>query len=521
MSVTHDTENDMPSGLLRRDGRYSIRRRIPVDLIDAYGGRQMIVRALGTSDPQEARELRDAAWAELTAEFKARRAEAVGQGATEVVPPAPAKRDYSKTPDIGRAARRIETERREAFEAGQLREWYAERQEEMRQHEAVLVGAAEAWLPFYDHEVRLGALQAAIDGKWRPARPAPLPDSSQTPEGPAAQSLSAVVDKWAAERAPRPKTLRKTYVIAAEFDELTKAAPIGAITPEHVQAYKEQLIASGNSAATGNNKLNLLRAVIRYARESRVISKDPCDGISIKPGKGVAKPRTIYDRNALAALFGTSVWTQDARPIGGRGEAAYWLPLLALYTGARLEELGQLRTIDVGEEHYLDADDSDATAQVIRIVADEADGLTLKNKGSERRIPVHPELERLGFLRHVAAMREAGQSRIFPDLKPDRDGTRTAAWSKWYGRWLRAEGKILDGRVTFHSFRHSFKHYARQAGLAPDVQNEITGHETGDVADGYGGLSYPLLPLVQAMARYRVPGFALPMPPLPLRAEAS
>lgn len=49
MSVTHDTEKDMPSGLLRRGGRYSIRRRVPVDLVAAYSGREMIVKALGTA----------------------------------------------------------------------------------------------------------------------------------------------------------------------------------------------------------------------------------------------------------------------------------------------------------------------------------------------------------------------------------------------------------------------------------------------------------------------------------------
>lgn len=518
MSVTHDTENDMPSGLLRRDGRYSIRRRVPVELVAAYGGRKMIVKALGTADYQEARELRDEIWAALTAEFKAMRAELAGQGDGEALAPAPAKRVYSKTPDIGRAARRVEDERREAFEAGRLREWYGERQEEMERHEGVLSGAVEAWLSFYDHEVRLGALQAALDGKWRPARPDPQPVAAEAPKGAAAQSLSEIVDKWAAEQGPRSKTLRKTRVIVAEFDALTKGAAIGAVTPDHVQAYKEQLVASGIAPATGNNKLNLLRAVIRFALASRTIKADPCAGISIKPGKGRAKARIAYERDHLAALFGSAVWSADERPVAGKGEAAYWLPLLSLYSGARLEELGQLRLIDIGPETYLAADDSEAVATVFRIVEDEADGLTVKNTGSIRRVPVHPELIRLGFLSYVEGLREQGEKWLFPDLDPDRDGTRTAAWSKWYGRWLRTKAKVTDKRVTFHSFRHSFKHYARQVGIAPDVQNEITGHDTGDIADDYGGLSYPLHPLVEAMDRYRVPGFTPPAPPPALRS---
>jgi len=505
----------MPSGLLRRDGRYSIRRRVPVDLVEAYGGREAIVRALGTADPQEARERRDEAWAALTLEFKAKRAEIAAANENEQPLPSPAapRISFTLTADIGRAARRVEAERRDAFAAGTLPDWYAEREAEIGQHRAVLRGAAEAWLPFKDHEIRLGALEAALESKWRPARPDPAPSAPAAPTGAAAQSMTAMVDRWAAEQGPRAKSLRKAYVIVREFDEITNGAAIGAVTPDHFQAYKEKLIASGVAPTTGNNKLNLLRAVIRSARAARIITVDPCEGISIKAGKGKAKPRIAYEREHLAALFGSAVWTADARPVGGRGEAAYWLPLLALYSGARLEELGQLRLIDIGPETYLAADDSEAVATVFRIVEDEADGLTVKNAASVRRVPVHPELIRLGFLRYVDDLRSREQKWLFPDLDPDRDGTRTASWSKWYGRWLRKEAGIVDKRVTFHSFRHSFKHYARQVGIAPDVQNEITGHDTGDIADDYGGLSYPLHPLVEAMGRYRVPGFVPPAAP--------
>ncbi|MEC8534162.1 MAG: DUF6538 domain-containing protein, partial [Pseudomonadota bacterium] len=46
---------DMPTGLIRRGAAYSLRRRIPLDLIDAYGGRKEIVLALGTNDFAEAK----------------------------------------------------------------------------------------------------------------------------------------------------------------------------------------------------------------------------------------------------------------------------------------------------------------------------------------------------------------------------------------------------------------------------------------------------------------------------------
>jgi hypothetical protein len=49
--------------------------------------------------------------------------------------------------------------------------------------------------------------------------------------------------------------------------------------------------------------------------------------------------------------------------------------------------------------------------------SDEADAKRLTEAG-ERFVPVHPELERLGFLRHWQAMKREGRRRIFADLRP-------------------------------------------------------------------------------------------------------
>ncbi|WP_303703550.1 hypothetical protein, partial [Brevundimonas naejangsanensis] len=106
------------------------------------------------------------------------------------------------------------------------------------------------------------------------------------------------------------------------------------------------------------------------------------------------------------------------------------------------------------QEVYQDAEDKDRKAWVIRIVEDEQDGLTLKNASSNRRVPIHQALIDLGFLRYVHAARDKGQARIFPDLKPDRYGSVTGNWTKWFGYHLREVCGVSDKRITFHSFRH-------------------------------------------------------------------
>src|SRR5207249_331618 len=79
-----------------------------------------------------------------------------------------------------------------------------------------------------------------------------------------------------------------------------------------------------------------------------------------------------------------------------KGAANYWLPYLALYTGARLEELAQLRVVDVKIEDgiaYLDIHG--------------LDGRRVKTRSPERKVPLHPELLRIGLLRYVEEQRAA------------------------------------------------------------------------------------------------------------------
>ena len=42
-----------------------------------------------------------------------------------------------------------------------------------------------------------------------------------------------------------------------------------------------------------------------------------------------------------------TIFTHGDRPKAGRGEASFWLPLMALFTGARLNELAPLTAADV------------------------------------------------------------------------------------------------------------------------------------------------------------------------------
>ncbi|KSB88231.1 hypothetical protein AS593_08735 [Caulobacter vibrioides] len=334
----------------------------------------------------------------------------------------------------------------------------------------------------------------------------------RTKQMPSPSDLGSIVERWAAsETQPDAKTVDRMKAVVSWFEERIGHLRASDITPDHVLDFKERLLAE-TSPSNAKVKLANLRSLLSYAKRVRLITSNPASDVTItvkvKPGEG----RREFDLVALSAIFGSPIYTQGARPSGGAGEAAYWLPLLALYTGARLNELGQLRAKDISQATYFDADGQQLTAWVLKIVADAEDGLKVKNTGSERLVPLHPDLVSLGFLAYAGKF--SGNMRLFPDLRPDKYGAVTGNWSKWFNRYLREKCGVTDSRLVFHSFRHSFKHYAREREIPKDVHDAITGHRSKDVADSYGP-NYPLGPMVRAISRFQVPGLELPRPAAP------
>jgi integrase len=350
-----------------------------------------------------------------------------------------------------------------------------------------------------------------------PTLSAPQPSPAQQPApAPATGTMldTTVIDRWATERKVKPKGIDTHRAVARWLYERVGKIPVADITRAHVIAFKDKLLEEGQSVPNINMKLSRLRTLLQWAADNDLAPSNAGHGISIKGAAAAGNKRLPFDQTDLQAIFSSPVFTEGARPTPGRGEAVYWLPLLALFSGARMEELGQLRPSDVQELSYPDADGVEHSAWFLRIttLADEGGSANqLKNQESERLVPVHPEIARLGFIRYVEAVRKAGHTRIFPLLKPGAYKRLTAKWGEWFGPYLRNVCKVTDRRKVFHSFRHTFKHFAGHVGMIEGVQRDIMGHSPGDVADEYRG-GYSQHQLVEGMKLYRIAGLTLPSP---------
>jgi integrase len=232
-----------------------------------------------------------------------------------------------------------------------------------------------------------------------------------------------------------------------------------------------------------NKWLNCLGAVLNWSRKNGLIPdevqwSDPVSGMRLTEERSNRQP---WEPEELSLLFGSPIYLQRERPLGGKGEAAFWLPFLAIFSGARLNELAPLSVDDVKL-------DTASGVSFITVIEDQDAGRSVKTDSSIRAVPIHPKLIRIGFLDFVEHVRRSGgpSARLFPKLTPGPKGGFGEAFSKWFGRYKRDLG-IDNPSSVFHSFRHGFKDALRAAGVNEDVNDALTGHSGGNaVARGYG-----------------------------------
>ncbi|WP_152025191.1 site-specific integrase [Congregibacter litoralis] len=220
------------------------------------------------------------------------------------------------------------------------------------------------------------------------------------------------------------------------------------------------------SPTTINGFLQALSGLMKWLRESNdAVRINPFDSKKVKPAP---KERGSYSDADLERIFTSPVWTPQSSYNLSYGNAAYWwLPLLALFTGARRSELVQMPLERVREiEGVLCLD----------LVGAQQEGLQLKTAAAERRIPVHPELIRLGFEDYVEALRADGATRLLEAFPLGANGRGSKA-SDWYSRYRdRNFPDFAEQFKDFHSYRTTHGTQAKTCGISPMLMKQWFGH---------------------------------------------
>lgn len=223
------------------------------------------------------------------------------------------------------------------------------------------------------------------------------------------------------------------------------------------------------SNTTVQNTMMRISTLCNWCKDRQLMDYNPVTDFIPHTNKAKNTVRVSFQNEDIIELFGNEeILTFDKRNIT---TYAYWSGLLALYTGARLEEICRLRL----EDFYLDGEIPYISIEPYFDTQFNTD-LELKNIGSTRYIPLHPELKKMGLFGYVKGMKKSGFYKLFPELVLLRDGFGGRV-SKWFGRFKR---RHLSGEnnsnKTFHSFRHTFINRLINLDIDERTVTELIGH---------------------------------------------
>ena len=290
------------------------------------------------------------------------------------------------------------------------------------------------------------------------------PESTSTP-------LSEVVQNYWDDRSSAWKPRTKTgYQQCMEhlIEGLGANTPVHTIKYPEMKAYRQKLIDSGLSPARVNFYVGFASAVFNHEmRTTGHLPINPAGALKLKETRRRDEMRDGFSLEHLEAMFVKSPeYAQDKL----KSPDQFWIPLLSLFSGMRLEEICQLHTDQVAQDDGIWS----------LIVEEKHKGQSVKT--SERRvIPLHPFLiDQLGF--HKWAQ-EQKKGRLWPNLKRIND-----RWGHYFGRWFGRfwRGCELKGKLGFHSFRHTVETELREANVEGIWIDMLTGHSIS----GEGGGRY-------------------------------
>jgi integrase len=257
------------------------------------------------------------------------------------------------------------------------------------------------------------------------------------------------------------------------------------------------------SITTVNHHIQHLSTFFNWMRRNWDVQINPMEGIKFRQSKSRQEERERFTEEDLQKIFDPGNYLTEIKRRKRNSKVivgCYWIPIILLFTGCRINEICQLHIDDIkkfkgkGNLWYID-------------INDDTDDKRLKNKSSKRQIPVHQVLVDLGFIEYWEKLKKKSEKRVFPELTYTRDG-----YSKDVSRWFnevyltKLDIKIPQKKVI-HSFRHTFIDTLKQGRFMMGMIEEIVGHSSGGESQSRYGKRYTVDILYKdVMKKLKYPG---------------
>lgn len=348
--------------------------------------------------------------------------------------------------------------------------------------------------------VRDYILNALQQGKLgvSPANPASIVSNKPT--------ITQAIDKWIEKNKPRERSIVEWRYAVKRFVELHGDLTVDAIDDSHVVAFRQALAkipsrlpktvlnkslpelvrladtgkftgrGKERSPASINKLLVALNSILEVMVDDGVIPRNPAKKkLLAKDNDGTQRPP--YEMDELKALFTSEMyksnyWNSPAK--AANKPWRFWLPLISLYTGFRIEEVSKLKISDVRQ---LDG--------ISYFSINTEGGRKLKTKAAIRNVVIHDNILKAGFMRFVEEQKQEGHNLLFNDRTGAADGRLSGSMTNWYRRYAEEIGIRNNGK-TFHSFRDNYNDACENAGLTDRQISRLMGHQLQGAKKSYG-----------------------------------
>jgi len=236
----------------------------------------------------------------------------------------------------------------------------------------------------------------------------------------------------------------------------------------------------GISIKTVNKHVARIGSLLKYCHELGIITNNPATGLQLSEKQRSDQERSPYSLNDIRKIV-------DNLPQADNNPERYWVPLIGLFSGLRLNEICQLYIEDV---RFVD--------ECWCFEINDAGEKRLKNAASARVIPIHPILIEHGLIQYVEKMKKAGNPRLWMNLTYVDLHCYTNSFGKWYARFNR-EKVTEDPKKVFHSMRHTVANILKQKGVSEALIAEILGHAHASITTSRYGKRYQPKVLLEAM----------------------
>ena len=245
----------------------------------------------------------------------------------------------------------------------------------------------------------------------------------------------------------------------------------------------------GLSAGTINRHRTQLGTILKHMRANGypIGTVEPSTRIADKVPPG--DKRRAFDAADGCAITRAPPWTGCADfahrckpgPLVVK-DSLFWVFLIGWYMLLRLSEACGLSIDDI---------DLEAPSIIIRTT----DLRRVKTHSSARRVPIHPELLRLGFIEYVSVLKRLGHTSLFPELHGSATDFSVLFNKKWAPVLRAALPNAQMQKKSFHSTRKTGNSAMIEGKVPSSVQYYIMGHALTDV----NGRHYTEVPSDKAM----------------------